>query len=383
MKRTNTFCLVFGSLFLVLTAIAPLQATGWGTADTRLLLIIHPDMAYFDYTNGRFFRPQVAKQSPAEVRQAMQKAREQAEPLLSKHQEHQHALQEARSEILMNKERLRLRLLNPQHPTLETAKNRLKTAKKNVVKVKSMKDIPNIHHPPEEMQVPESHQDRNKLVDELEERAQTEVASINARLIAIDKQITAVQEAMYSPVYLTTPETTEKLAAINKEIGELITQTAGEQKLDLIIDASYAQRSIKRAAETTILPTQPDIPDLLSSALFHEFANFALLKEPPPRDDGSPVPPQHGTGAMYTNKIQLFKKYLENRHYLPPTVANFAGGSLFLTGANDVTPRVAEKLLTRYNIPATYKDGLLEVIKEFVNTEKDAAVPEDLIRIPK
>ncbi|HMM61149.1 MAG TPA: hypothetical protein PKC25_13565, partial [Candidatus Rifleibacterium sp.] len=53
--KTALFFMIL--IFNAMAGTSPLAAEGgWATVDTRILLMLHPEMNGFDYSNGRFFR---------------------------------------------------------------------------------------------------------------------------------------------------------------------------------------------------------------------------------------------------------------------------------------------------------------------------------------
>ena len=57
---------------------------GWATVDTRILLMLHPEMKGFDYNNGRFFREEGEKNietTIGELKAAHEKASKENTPL--------------------------------------------------------------------------------------------------------------------------------------------------------------------------------------------------------------------------------------------------------------------------------------------------------------
>ena len=84
---------------------------------------------------------------------------------------------------------------------------------------------------------------------------------------------------------------TRKLKKIKGDISDLITQTASEQGIGVVLDASFGSNQIKKADDITTLPFQPDTPDLISSKLFHNFANWQPRENLPNDAYGLPINP--------------------------------------------------------------------------------------------
>ena len=357
------------------------QNTGWGSVDFRLLMILHPEMQTFDYANGRFFRSDFSGKTAIELREELDKAHQSSQPMLAKLIKSRENLISQRSQTFLNRERTLQRIFNPQTDIEYQVKKKIIKARQKVVKFDNerlLKDGPK----EDDLPLPLSPEEQRQARGELEEVFTKQIASFDAELILIQDQVKAVQETIYSPVYMTTPETQEKLSKIKKEITDLVSRVAKEQKIGIVMDSTFGAKPVQKAGDVTTLPLQPDTPDIISSSLFHSFANWKLMDNPPPRSDGTMVPPEHGSGAMHANKIQEFKKYLEYRHYISDAVSGFNPGKIFLTGGTDLTQAVAQKILVAYSIPEPLRKTYLEIVKEFCGFEAlNYMAPE--IKFPK
>ncbi|MBI3039136.1 hypothetical protein HYY75_08830 [bacterium] len=320
-------------LFLLATLSSSSSAqpvSGWGTVDTRLLLIVHPAMENFDYINQRFFRPDASKMSGSKISEELEKARKESTPLLGDFKTKVAEATTGRATLFLEKDRKTRRILEPSKDDEGRTKSRINQAKKEFAFLK--KESSSNDQLTSYETIPIDEKERKKLLEDIEIEFKDRIASYDLYIENLNSQINFLQEKMYSSIYLTTPETREKLKSIKDEISSLISEAAKEGNFGVVMDTSFSAKAIKKARDIFNLPLQPDYGDSLSSALFHEFSNWEKPNKVFKDAAGNDLSPYHGTGATASNKALVFKKYLEVRNYIGEELANFTPGNIFLVG---------------------------------------------------
>lgn len=383
MRSTLQTTLSIFIALIILTSPAGAESN-WASVDFRLLVILHPEMKQYDYSNERFFRSDFTKKDPGELRDELKKAKEKADELIGGLQEKFSRLSLHKNNLLVYKSQVVRELMAPEQSNPEVTKKRVELAFKNfagLVQDKvSEKDLgvkgKKIHENPWE---------RNQLIEEFSGKIDAQVASMETQIQDLSVQIEAVQETMYTPIYLTKDETNRKLKGIKDEITSLVKQVAKENGAQVVIDTTYGMQPIKPAKEYTNIPAQPDTPNLITAYLFQEFANLELINaDGSLRDaEGNSLPQAHGMGAMIPNKISQFQKYLEMRNFMTQLAADFRPGRFFLIGGNELTCQVAEKLLGTYNVPKPMQETYLLLVQRYLSFEQDVTIPQDKFFSPK
>ena len=392
MKRDQVIYFFFilimlhGAVFMTI----PLAAAGdggWATVDTRILLMLHPQMSGFDYSNGRFFRNPDDKnieKAVAELKTAQETAAKQSAPL----KEQQMKLMQQKFELNQQVTRAEgipapgdiedfrrekalleasIEEVNRQKPANREAE-RLFSARK--VDLQQRLDIINgrlagtVDSKASEATLKELHQ---------------KIAKLDADMKTVATQLTDIEEKSMSAMYLNSEETAKRLTTINDEINELIRKAADESKIAVVIDNSFAMRSPQRKEKLKMIPATDEAPDVVSSALFHSFNNLTIdpeLAANLTRDDNTPLPPEHLVVGRAIGMQSNLTQYLEFRNYLPEKVTGFSHGRMIISGGTDLTPWVARQLFDRYKIPDSVKNSFMQALRGYLDFEKEPAVRE-------
>ncbi|PKL44675.1 MAG: hypothetical protein CVV41_04730 [Candidatus Riflebacteria bacterium HGW-Riflebacteria-1] len=380
------------AVFAVCLAI-PLAAMsqtdgGWATVDTRVLLMLHPDMANFDYSNGRFSREKSLEKDINKVVAGLKKAREQAEKECEPLRARQKKLFQDRFLVVQQKTRA-LQILAPGDiERLEREKVQLQTAYRelerqrpndsNAAKIVSARKV--------DIESKLAEITGHLTATDTAEQRQQKAAKFQEQIVVIDKnvadialQISKIEDKAISAVYLTAEETDTRLKKIKDEITSLIKQAAKESKVAVVMDTSFAMRSAQRKERLKMIPAVEEAPDIVSAAMFHSFANLTIdpeLQKNLTGPEGAPLPPEHLTVGRSLGMRSNLTQYLDFRNYMPEKVADFSHGRLFLSGGTDLTPWVARQLFDRYKVPEFVKNSFMQLIRNYLDIEKDPETRE-------
>jgi len=390
MNRNGFFLMMIMAaicLFVPEAAICQTEG-GWATVDTRVLLMLHPDMAGFDYANGRFFRDKKLDKDINKVVADLKKAREQAEKESLPLRERQKKLMQDRFALMQQKARA-LQVLAPGDiERLERSKVELQAAQRelqrqrptdrNSEKIYQARKVDLVRR----LAAIEEHLTGTGTEDQRRaqaEKLQQQIAELDKSVAEIAVQIGKIGDKAISAVYLTGEETEARLQQVKDEINSLIQQAAKESKIAVVMDSSFAMRSRIRKDKLTMISAVDEAPDIVSASLFHTFANLTIdpyLEKNLTGPDGSPLPPEHLTVGRSLGMRSNLKQYLEFRNYMPEKVADFSSGRPFLVGGTDLTPWVARKIFDRYKVPELIKNSFMQLIREYLDIEKDPVLRE-------
>ena len=390
MNRNGFFLMMIMAaicLFVPEAAICQTEG-GWATVDTRILLMLHPDMAGFDYANGRFFRDKKLDKDINKVVADLKKAREQAEKESIPLRERQKKLMQDRFALMQQKARA-LQVLAPGDiERLERSKVELQAAQRelqrqrptdrNSEKIYQARKVDLVRR----LAAIEEHLTGTGTGDQRRaqaEKLQQQIAELDKSVAEIAVQIGKIEDKAISAVYLTGEETEARLQQVKDEINSLIQQAAKESKIAVVMDSSFAMRSRIRKDKLTMISAVDEAPDIVSASLFHTFANLTIdpyLAKNLTGPDGSPLPPEHLTVGRSLGMRSNLKQYLEFRNYMPEKVADFSSGRPFLVGGTDLTPWVARKIFDRYKVPELIKNSFMQLIREYLDIEKDPVLRE-------
>jgi len=384
--KTQLFFIVIATAVLSLFApvIADCQTEGgWASVDTRILLMLHPDMAAFDYSNGRFFRDKKLDKDINKVVADLKKAREAGEKECAPLREQQKKLMQDRFALMQQKARAIQVLAPGDLERLERNKIELQTAYKELERQRPTdRNSEKIYRARKADIMRRLEAIQQHLTDsgtEEQRRAQAEklqqqIDELNKSITEIADQIMKIEDKAIAAVYLTGEETDARLKKIKDEITSLIQQAAQESKIAVVMDSSFAMRSRVRKDKLAMIPAVDEAPDVVSASLFHSFANLTInpyLEKNLTGPDGSPLPPEHLVVGRSLGMRSNLKQYLEFRNYMPEKVADFTGGRPFLTGGTDLTPWVARQLFERYKVPEFVRNSFMQLLREYLDVEKD------------
>ena len=376
-------------IFNAMTGLNCLSAAegGWATVDTRILLMLHPEMNGFDYSNGRFFREKGERnieKTISELKAAQERADKENAPL----RERQAKLFQERFSLIQEKSRSDgapapgdIEKFHKEKAVLESSLEELKRQKPanrdaerlfaaRRVDLQARLEIINSR-----LAGAANPEETDKTAAQIDEK----IKKIDDELSKSADQIRTNEEKSVQAVYLTSEETAARLTKIRDEIDTLIKKAAEESKIATVIDNSFAMRTPPRQEKLKMIPATDEAPDVVSSSLFHSFNNltidpaFAATVSGP---EGSPLPPEHLIVGRSLGMQSNLTQYLEFRNYMPERVADFSHGRLFIMGGTDLTPWVARQLFDRYKIPDSVKNAFMVTLRNYLNFDRDPAVRE-------
>lgn len=328
----------------------------WGRVDVRTLLILHPKMATFDYSIGRFYRDSALILNQDKVREQLNISWEKAQPMLRSLQTKQSAIIKKRNDVLQR-----------WAETLNSlAERAVATEARNI--------------------------DYKKLGEEYETRYKSQLAALDNELEVLEKEMQQAIEQAYSPIYLTTQETIAKINEIKNEIMQILNILAKQYNLVAVIDTSYGEEEIKLIKSLASIPTQQDHYDILAANLFHRITNFDEASLPTgqiPEGNKMVDIRQHIMPMLKSNQLSTLRQYLEYRPYLAKQLAKLPSlGGIIVYGGIDITPHAARMLFEKYNIPVDLKNTYMQLIADYQNFlvskqfELERILPTGLVNQP-
>lgn len=388
-SSTRTVLLIMIFTFNAMAGINSLSAAegGWATVDTRILLMLHPEMNGFDYSNGRFFREKGERnieKTIGELKAAQERASKENSPL----RERQTKLFQERFSLVQQKSRVDgapapgdIEKFRKEKTVLESSLEELKRQKPanrdaerlfaaRRVDLQSRLEVIN-----NRLAGAASPEETDKNAAQIDEK----IAKVDEELIKVAEQIRMNEEKSVQAIYLNSEETSTRLTKIRDEIDALIKKAAEESKIATVIDNSFAMRTPRRKEKLKMIPATDEAPDVVSSSLFHSFNNltidpaFAATVQGP---EGSPLPPEHLIVGRSLGMQSNLTQYLEFRNYMPEKVADFSHGRMFIMGGTDLTPWVARQLFDRYKVPDSVKNAFMVTLRNYLNFDRDPAVRE-------
>ncbi len=377
----KTAIVTMAALVLLALPVVAVAQNGWATVDTRILLMFHPQMSGFDYSNGRFFREKVPDKDFNKVIARLQTAREKADTETAAIKSEQRKIQSQRFLLLQQLARAKTGLAAGDMEKLQKEKQTLETALQEVRNKKpATRDAEKLFAARQvdlrqRLQIIDSRikGQAGSEGDEIEKNLQQKIDEIDTKLTELAAEIVKIEEKAVSAIYLTTPETEKRLDEITSEINALVSQAAAESKIAVVMDTSFAMRSPLRKDKMKMIPAVDESPDVVSSSLFHSFDNLTIdpvVKANITGPEGAPLPEEHLIVGRSLGMQSNLTQYLEFRNYMPERVAGFSTGRLFISGGTDLTPWVARKLFDRYKIPESVKNSFMVVLRRFLDFDK-------------
>lgn len=319
------------SLLLTASAATALQAQGWASVDSRLLMVLHPSMSNFDYSAGRFFRQNFSPARNEQLFIELNKAAEETGKKMSGLMRKESALLEKRANLLTERN--------------ETLADLAEKAASETYSIRG----------------------KYERVAEYEKRYEEKLTALDRELSDLYQSIDTVRDEAYAPIYLNRAETTSRLIEIKRDIKNMTQQIATQHGISVVFDSSYGLRPVKKEGSQASLFVQPDDFDVLSSSLFHDLLNFKVETPPDAAQIGATTDHMLVGGAYA--KLDNLRKIAQLRQYLLPFASEFTPGSIFMVGGNDITAHVAQKIFEQYKVPETLKASYLMVIRDFLNLE--------------
>ncbi|RCK80244.1 MAG: hypothetical protein OZSIB_3426 [Candidatus Ozemobacter sibiricus] len=328
--------LVWGTGSLSVAASQPLV----GTVDVRLLMVLHPRMATFDYIQGRFFRPQ----SPGRPRPSMAQALEAAGAGIEKE------LGRLTSEVR--------RLRRVQEDLIRRRETTLNSLQESAQQGGGGRDYPARY---------KEYVDRyQRLLGE------------NARQLAeAEAAVARLQEKAFSPLYLDEGETVALLRQIHGEILQMVTAVAQEMGLAAVFDPTLHQvrPAVPPHREIPAVPPPPfDLGprSLRSLQTFEAPYHQAMIPGP----DGQLInAAAHVALARGQSLIRTARKYLNLAAYLTLARRDLPlPPALVLLGGTDLTPVVGQRLLQTHRIPPAQQTRILKLLSAFLEAAQKRQV---------
>lgn len=307
------------------------RGAGWATVDTRLLMVLHPSMATYDFSHGRFYRPGVQNLKSEELQNKLAKVWEQVRPQLKALEAKRSRLLRSRSELLASRE--------------ETINKMLARGATDTLMVR----------------------DHAKNVASFEIRYQSRLHQMEDDLQAVETEYARTSEQAWAPVYLNGVETDRQLAVIRNEIVAFVSDLAVKQGYVLVVDPTAAQDPVMSVGGLGVKVAQSEPVDVLGSELFKLFGQWNVPQGATvPGPDGRPIDlGQHLMPVLFGNMTQNFRQYLEFRPFLPPVSGQLDPRKLTLSGEPDLTESVARGIFQRYQVAAPQQESLLSMIRAF------------------
>ena len=355
------------------------QAQGFATVNTRLLLILHPSMVGFDYNNGTFYRnPNQQKDITNKTLIELSKAQEKADLANEKIFKQLKELESERHVAAFNLMREMEGFASGERKGLEKQiadmKRFLEGMKGNAagnmeqvrIQNKKIKEYENqIASLNAILENPASFAPNEENIKQCEDR----IANIDKKILELKAEVIDNNDKAMSALYLTRSETEEKLTKIRNELKEIIKAVAAEEGCSVVIDNTFGIREPDSENKRSIISGN-DNPDVGSSALFHSFLSFkpnvdvvdtnVMTKEEAAK---------HITLGSAMSLEQNLQQYLEYKDWVPSKVSDFTFGSLFLSGGKDLTVSCAKRLFDKYDVPEYVRQRFAPKLADYLNTK--------------
>lgn len=328
-------CMSWVLTLLTITPAGYAQSNAvWGMVDTRLVLILHPGMAEFDFTRGRFFRISPAKTTKQALQEALNKGIVGIQPKLAD-------LRLRQSEIVAART---THLLALDAELTEIRAQRPKGAASGVL----------------ELSLKKEHDLQNRLTQGL--------ATIDAQLAVVDAQIANLWEKTGDELYLTAAESGERMNRILREIGEHVVAVSRETGVPFVVDVGWGMRSLRKAEDMISIPVQNDAVNLLDTMVFHLFTNWSGPRE------RLQSPQQEKAWSLFAAGLddkgqETVKRVVKRNPHISTGLAAFTPGRTLLRGGYDLTPAIARRLFSAYAIPEQLKNSYMTLLKDVGTTD--------------
>lgn len=377
LTRINKYLFIFCTISFFFS-YNPLFAQNFATVDTRILLILHPQMVGYDYNNGAFYRNPNQIEVSNKIRIELQKAQKKAD---LENENITKQIKELESERVAVSTAL-IREMNVFAPgerkrmeqEIGVMKTVLSEMKAQTVggmeevtlhnkKIKELED--KITGLEAKVKNPASFKPNEKNVKEYKER----IAAIDKRIAELNLEIIDNNDKAMSALYLTRKETEERLTNIRTELKEIIKAVAADEGCSIVIDNTYGVREYDSKTKKSIVSGN-DNPDVGSSALFRSFLSFKPNVENIDTNVMSKEEAaEHITLGSAMSLEQNLQQYLEYKDWVPSKVSDFTFGSLFISGGKDLTVLCAKRLFDKYDIPEYVRQRFAPKLSEYLNAK--------------
>lgn len=308
--------LVGVALLVSLATATVLEAKGWATVDSTILLAFHPKMAWYDFAAQRFFRPEV----PLGNEKEMAKLRAKAAARTAE-------VQTRLAEVRRNRNRLLQELNTLDQQRRNTVNEMLREGKETA---------------------------------SIEESFARKKVRLQEEYDALDKDYLKVQEAGLDVFFLSRDDSRKYLSTIMGEIDAVLSRISRERGDLAILDRAFVTPP---AIEYPAPVAMPGL-NLTEASLYAQLlqSNFQL---PPGTTDPS-APPDHAqrVAAGLESRFQEdFQKLLTQAPTVQPVIANLRA-RLFLAGGEDLTAIALARIFETYKVPGEAATRLLRLIQQ-------------------
>ena len=377
LTRINKYLFIFCAISFFFS-YNPLFAQNFATVDTRILLILHPQMVGYDYNNGAFYRNPNQIEVSNKIRMELQKAQKKAD---LENENITKQIKELESERVAVSTAL-IREMNVFAPgerkrmeqeigVMKTVLSEMKAQtvggmEEVTLHNKKIKELEDKRTGLEaKVKNPASFKPNEKNVKEYKER----IAAIDKRIAELNLEIIDNNDKAMSALYLTRKETEERLTNIRTELKEIIKAVAADEGCSIVIDNTYGVREYDSKTKKSIVSGN-DNPDVGSSALFRSFLSFKPNVENIDTNVMSKEEAaEHITLGSAMSLEQNLQQYLEYKDWVPSKVSDFTFGSLFISGGKDLTVLCAKRLFDKYDIPEYVRQRFAPKLSEYLNAK--------------
>lgn len=332
MKRCLLICLT-GMLLWSAAAEVMAAAPQVGVFDMRLLVVLHPRMATFDFMQGRFFRPRPQAEKHKSVAKALREAHVGLEGRLGRTTSEIKRLRRSQEALAKRRD--------------ETLNSLLENAKQGVGR------------------------DFSANFQQYRDRYQKLLTENEQKLIAAEAEERKLQDQAYSPIYLNEQESIAVLQQIQREIQQQLEIVVRETGLTMVIDPTL-NRFAPPADKIAPVRTEPAPPFDLGCQLIQ---NLQTPEDYPqgtiPGPNGQPInAARHVAFARGQSLIDSVRKYLNLASYLslarqdlplPPVAV--------LVGAADITATVAQRVFQANRVSREQQARMLKLLNSYNTAE--------------
>lgn len=290
---------------------APAGGQGFGVVDFLTCVTLHPLMAAYDFSAGRFRRDGVNWGDPKSVEMLGKKLSELQAALRPKVQEVDRKIGEVQRELAE---------FNLRRDQTALSLSRAAGEKKNVAR--------------------ETY-DRELAANQ--QRYDAKIAEAKQRMTALEQTRQKLHDDALAPIFLNSAESAARLQQILGETDQAVREVAAGSGMAVIIDDSYGTPAGQTDQGSFSSP--PD-PMITGNTIYQMIIQSPFPNPKNPQDKMA----YHFLGDMQKSLQGMTRQHLARRQELVPFVANMTGGRLFLAGGADLTLSVCERLYTRYRM---------------------------------
>ncbi len=292
--------------------------TPFATIDYRTCLVLHPEMATFDFVAQRFSRPNLKRNDSLvmeQVYKSMQAKQKSLAPKIEALLAKQGKLQEN-----MSKARLNWTTMGAKLAGQNLSKNEIE-----------------------------------KRIEETQNRDQKKIDKMQQEFSDIENEIVSLKDSIWQDVFLTRAETVKKLEKIIGELDAVIADTSKELKVACVIDDTL------NSSETPdeILNHIPENTPLWANPVYQ-----TILKSPLPEPNTFTIA-NHWAPSLMKSIENLSFQYLSRRQDVGSLVSTIRPSKLFISGGLDITEKVCRSIFKKYKFNSYLTESLVKGIKMF------------------